>query len=103
MERLRSAQLCITVAAGLSVSQIYSLEWLELLRLHLHQVIHDLGADVGTWTLLAKALYPLHVLLSTQENFCRAAETVGCVHLHEIGLTGVSDKSLVEQRIQQGC
>ena len=58
LARRRLAKLRGTVAAGLTTGHIDSLELLELLRPNPPQVIYDVGANVGTWTLLAKALYP---------------------------------------------
>ena len=56
--RRRLARLRGTVAHGLALGHIDSLELLELLRPNPPRVIYDIGANVGTWTLLAKALFP---------------------------------------------
>jgi FkbM family methyltransferase len=92
IERRRLAKLRRTVAARLTAGHIDSLELLELLRLHPPTVIYDVGANVGTWTLLAKALYPqaqVHAfepLPAHTGKFRLATQTVRGVHLHEIGL-----------------
>jgi len=56
--RRRRLRLRGTPAARLSPGHIDSLELLELLRGSPPRVIHDIGANVGTWTCLAKSLYP---------------------------------------------
>ncbi|HWD58332.1 MAG TPA: FkbM family methyltransferase [Stellaceae bacterium] len=56
--RRRLARLRGTAADRLSPGHIDSLELLEMLRGEGIDVIYDIGANIGTWTLLAKALYP---------------------------------------------
>ncbi|MBI5771149.1 MAG: FkbM family methyltransferase [Verrucomicrobia bacterium] len=56
--RRRFRRLRGTPAAGLSLGHIGSLELLELLRPAPPAVIYDIGANVGTWTCLAKSLFP---------------------------------------------
>lgn len=56
--RRRRRRLRGTPAATLSLGHLDSLELLEMLRERPPQVIHDIGANVGTWTCLAKSLYP---------------------------------------------
>ena len=56
--RRRLGRLKGTVAEQLKVGHIDSLELLELLRRKAPTVIYDIGANVGTWTLLAKAIFP---------------------------------------------
>src|ERR1039458_3292263 len=89
-QRLR--KLRSTVASQLTTGHIDSLELLEMLRPLNPQVIYDIGANVGTWTLLCKALYPkaqihafeplpLHI-----EKFKQLTTSLTGVSLHEIGL-----------------
>jgi FkbM family methyltransferase len=47
-----------TVAKELHLQDISSLELLELATSENINVIYDIGAHVGTWTLLAKAIFP---------------------------------------------
>jgi len=54
----RRRRLRGTPAARLSLGHIDSLELLEMLAGSPPRVIHDIGANVGTWTCLAKSLYP---------------------------------------------
>jgi FkbM family methyltransferase len=46
------------VAQGLTVGHIESLELLETARALGIRTIYDIGANIGTWTLLAKAVIP---------------------------------------------
>lgn len=92
LERRRLAKLRGTVAAELTTGHIDSLELLELMRPNPPRVIYDVGANVGTWTLLAKALYPdaqVHAfepLPLHTGKFRAATGALSGVHLHEIGL-----------------
>ena len=92
IERRRLAKLRGTVAGQLTTGHIDSLELLELVRPQNPQVIYDVGANVGTWTLLAKALYPqvqVHAfepLPMHAEKFRQLTAGLKGVHLHEIGL-----------------
>ncbi len=92
IERRRLRRLRGTVAEGLRTGHIDSLELLDLLRPNPPQVIYDIGANVGTWTLLAKALFPsaeIHAfepLPQHVEQFRLKTIALPDVHLHEIGL-----------------
>ncbi|MEO6852039.1 MAG: FkbM family methyltransferase [Mucilaginibacter sp.] len=56
----RKRKLKGTPASGLSMAYIDSLELLELIRddKFAVKVIFDVGANIGTWTLLAKSIFP---------------------------------------------
>jgi FkbM family methyltransferase len=91
-DRQRLARLRGTVASRLTTGHIDSLELLELLRPLDLKVIFDIGANVGTWTLLAKALFPysdvhafepLHV---HHQAFYRNTGRLSGVHLHKLAL-----------------
>jgi FkbM family methyltransferase len=56
--RARQRRLRGTPAAALTLGHIDSLELLELLRPQAPAVIYDIGANIGTWTCLAKSLFP---------------------------------------------
>ena len=58
-DRRRLRRLRATPAAGLAIGHIDSLELLELLGPAPPRVIYDVGANVGTWTRLAKSVFPL--------------------------------------------
>lgn len=102
LERRRIAKLRGTVAAGLTTGHIDSLELLELLRPNPPRVIYDVGANVGTWTLLAKALYPeaqVHAfepLPMHTGKFRAATAALSGVHLHEIGLGAQSARTVLK-------
>ncbi len=56
--RRRLRRLRGTPAAALSLAHLDSLELLELLAAKPPATIYDIGANVGTWTCLAKSLFP---------------------------------------------
>lgn len=56
--RRRLAGLRGTQAAGLALGHIDTLELVELASQAGISVIYDIGANVGTWSLLAKSLIP---------------------------------------------
>jgi FkbM family methyltransferase len=58
LERRRLRSLKGTAAGRLKKGHVDSLELLELLRVKPPRVIYDIGANVGTWTLLAKSVFP---------------------------------------------
>ncbi|MDP3719097.1 MAG: FkbM family methyltransferase [Acidobacteriota bacterium] len=92
LARRRLATLRGTVAARLSEDHIDSMELLQLIRPLAPKVIYDVGANVGTWTLLAKALYPpaeVHAfepLAVHHEGFERNTRSVEGVQLHRLAL-----------------
>lgn len=56
--RRRCARLRGTPAAALGLGHINTLELLEQLRSAAPSVIYDIGANIGTWTCLAKSIFP---------------------------------------------
>ena len=92
VEKRRRRRLRGTVAARLTTGHIDSLELLELIRPLKPQVIFDIGANIGTWTLLAKALYPQAQIHAFEPlpvhigRFQKLTNRLQLVHLHEIGL-----------------
>ena len=58
VRRRRLAALKGTQAAGLALGHIDTLELVELAGQAGISVIYDIGANVGTWSLLAKSLIP---------------------------------------------
>jgi FkbM family methyltransferase len=90
--RRRLAKLRGTVAANLQLGHIESLELLELLRSNPPKVIYDIGAHVGTWALLAKAIFPdaeIHCfepLESHGKKFATVTRGLSEVHLHTVAL-----------------
>jgi FkbM family methyltransferase len=103
LERRRLARLRGTVAANLITPHIDSLELLdEIGRTSKPNIIYDIGANVGTWTLLAKAIYPdvqvhafeplpIHI-----EKFKRLTSSLTGVSLHEIGLGSHSSRATMK-------
>jgi FkbM family methyltransferase len=90
--RHRLSNLKGTVAARLLDGHIDTLELLDLMRPLNPRVIFDIGANVGTWTLLAKALYPdceIHAfepLTQHATKFRAATSGIPGVTLHEVAL-----------------
>jgi FkbM family methyltransferase len=101
LSRRRLAKLQGTVAAQLTTGHIDSLELLEMIGPSHPMVIYDVGANVGTWTLLAKALYPeaqVHAFEPLPVHVAKFRElTRGLprVQLHEIGLGSASVKTVM--------
>ena len=98
--RRRLLRLRGTVAAALEDGHINSLELLDLLRPLDPRVIYDIGANIGTWTLLAKALYPgceIHAfepLAQHTTKFRAAVRGIPGIVLHQValGAEGVAAK-----------
>lgn len=91
-ERRRLGMLRRTVASELQSGHIDSLELLELLKSNPPHVIYDIGANVGTWTLLARAIFSqaeIHAfepLAIHKEAFARNTKQLDNVRLHGIAL-----------------
>jgi len=97
-DRRRFAKLKGTVAAGLSLSQISSLEFIEMAnKTGSVKTIFDLGANIGTWTLMAKALIPdatVHAFEPVpqyQDGYLESTKKLKNVTLHKVG-TGRENK-----------
>ncbi len=92
LDHRRRSKLRRTVASKLLRGHIDSLELLELLRTNPPRVIYDIGAYIGTWTLLAKAIFPdaeVHAfepLALHRARFRVFTSGVSKVYLHEIAL-----------------
>jgi FkbM family methyltransferase len=90
--RRRLARLRRTVAHNLKSGHIESLELLELLRSRAPNIIYDIGANVGTWTLLARAVFPdaeIHAFEPLRDHckkFSEMTRELARVHLHRTGL-----------------
>jgi len=88
----RLGKLKGTIAADLNLGHIDSLELLELVKLQQPQVIYDIGANVGTWSLLAKACFPqatIHAfepLTMHHEPFEKAMHNIADITLHKVAL-----------------
>jgi FkbM family methyltransferase len=98
IERRRIARLRGTPAAGLSADHLDSLELLELLRPLEVKVIYDIGANIGSWTLLAKSIFPDATIHSFEplechcEEFANRTSGIMGVNLHRVALGSVPDQ-----------
>ncbi len=96
LKRRRLGRLRGTVAERLQVGHIDSLELLEEVRSKNPRVIFDLGANVGTWSLLAKAVLPSAIIHAFEplEFHCskleQAISEIPDIRLHRVAL-GSSD------------
>jgi len=87
MDKLRA-----TVASKLKLGHIDCLELLELIKPSHPKVIYDIGANVGTWTLLAKAYFPevvIHAfepLIIHHKSFEEATQALTNLALHKVAL-----------------
>jgi FkbM family methyltransferase len=91
--RRRRHKLHGTPAAALDPGHIDSLELLELLKPSPPGTIYDIGANIGTWTCLAKSLFPaarveaFEPLAMHFDGFRRwTAPWPGDIHLHGCAL-----------------
>lgn len=91
-DKRRLSKLKGTVAADLSLTHITSMEFIEMARSKdTIQTVYDLGANVGTWTRLAKALIPeasVHAFEPIpvyQEQYLASAGKLPGVSLHKVG------------------
>lgn len=95
--RRRLGKLKRTVATNLKLGHIDSLEFLEIAKGNRPQIIYDIGANIGTWTILAKACLPdsiIHAfepLLMHHEPFVNMLHDVPDVTLHKVALGSRSE------------
>jgi len=92
LEQRRLGKLRNTPADKLSIGHIDSLELLEMAQCAGIKAIYDVGANVGTWVLLAKAIIPeatVHAfepLPIHHDSFARNCRSLLNVNLHRIAL-----------------
>lgn len=100
-QRRRLRTLHGTVAQGLAVGHIESLELLAVAKPLGIRSIYDIGAHVGTWALLAKAVIPeaaveaFEPLAKHCTEFGKALQGVGGVRLHAIALGSENGSALL--------
>jgi len=91
LEFRRRKRLKGTPGADLRGPLLESLELLELLPIS-PRVVYDIGAHVGTWTLLAKSVYPnaeifaFEPLVSHCEQYRATTAKLQNVNLHQVAL-----------------
>jgi len=101
IKRKRLAKIRKTAAKCLSISHIDSLELLELSSSLQINIIYDVGANVGTWSILAKAIIPdaqIHAfepLATHQAGFIQNTRHLENVTLHRVALGSENAQSLI--------
>ena len=102
-KRRRLAKLRRTPAQSLSLGHIDSLELLELAQRLTISVIYDVGANVGTWCLLAKAIFPqanIHAfepLPKHHDQFLINMTHVTDVELHRVALGSENEAAVLHE------
>jgi FkbM family methyltransferase len=99
----RKRKLKGTPAAGLGLGYIDSLELLELIKSEGVEIksIFDVGANIGTWTLLAKAIFndanvhAFEPLIIHTEKFNHLTRTLSKVSLHTFCLGSENGNSVI--------
>ena len=98
-QRRRLKKLRGTPAESLQVGHIDSLELLEAATNHGIKTIYDIGANVGTWSLLAKAIFPhsrieaFEPLHRHHQEFANRLRSQAGVSIHQTAL-GSENKSM---------
>jgi FkbM family methyltransferase len=98
----RLSKLRGTIASDLKLGHIDSLEFLEILQAMNIQTIYDVGANVGTWTVLAKAMLPqvkIHAFEPLLDHCKTFDEKISAVPkdlgsdicLHQVALGAIAD------------
>src|SRR6185312_14835315 len=96
----RLAKLKGTVARNLSPGHIDSLELLELAKSLGIATVYDIGAHVGTWTLLAKAIIPpasvyaFEPLSKHYDAFVASTKDIPDIHLYRVALGATKGPAL---------
>jgi len=100
VDRRRKARLRHTPAAALQDSQIQSVEFLELAKAKARiKTIYDLGANMGTWSLLADTLIPgaaIHAfepIPNYQDRYLQTTANMPNATLHKVGVGAETKKA----------
>ena len=91
-DKRRLSKLKGTAASGLTLTHITSMEFIEMAKESGSiKTIYDLGANVGTWSQLAKALIPgasIHAfepIPTYQESYLASTKGLSSIRLHKVG------------------
>lgn len=100
IDKRRNDKLKNTPASTLSPDQISSIEFLELAKENGSiKTMFDLGANAGTWSLLADTLIPNTVIHAFepipkyQENFLHTTKNLSNTTLHKVGVGAENKKA----------
>jgi FkbM family methyltransferase len=97
----RLRRLRATPAEHLTVGHVDSLELLDLVHTLGVHVIYDIGANVGTWTLLARAVIPdacieaFEPLVQHHELFRRNVDSLDAVTLHPVAIGSCNQAAIM--------
>lgn len=95
----RLTRLKNTVAKNLKLGHIDSLEFLDLISSEDIKVIYDIGANIGTWSLLAKAIFPNSIIHAFEPlkihygEFKKNMQDIEEVTLHPVALGSTSQRN----------
>lgn len=99
-DKRRKDKLKGTASAHLSPDQIASLEFLELAKSNQHiTTMYDLGANAGTWSLLADTIIPnatIHAfepIPKYQEAYLKTTQALKNTTLHKVGVGAENKKA----------
>ncbi|NMF56630.1 FkbM family methyltransferase [Pseudanabaena yagii] len=103
----RLGKLKGTIASSLLIGHIDSLELLELTQKQSPQIIYDIGANVGTWTALAKATLPssiiyafepliIHCKIFKEQIIATHKDVSANIHLHQVALGATKEQKNIK-------
>lgn len=99
-DKRRLSKLNGTVAHGLTLTHITSMEFIEMaVKRDVINTIYDLGANEGTWTRLAKAVIPkakIHAfepIPDYQQSYLSATRSLPDTTLHKVGVGSENKKA----------
>jgi FkbM family methyltransferase len=100
-KKRRMSKINHTVAQDLAEGHIDSLELLELIAAENIKTVYDIGANIGTWSLLAQAIlkpdaiHAFEPLPNFHPAFIRNTQKLTNIHLHKIALGAKKDTLLM--------
>lgn len=102
LKRRRYVKLKGTAASHLALSQITSLEFLEIAKQnHKIKVIYDIGANRGTWSLMANDIIPDAIIHAFEPLnrfhplFVKNTQNIKNVHLHKVAAGSENKQQMI--------
>ncbi len=96
-ERLRMSKIKNTVAKDMTIGHIDSLELLELIDKKNCNTVYDIGANIGTWSLLASAILDPNNIIAFEplplfhDSFYAHTKEITNISLHKVALGSQKD------------